>query len=205
MPRWKVPFTVSKPELYIFFNTEPRYGGFGPWFGSVLVVTLVGYLLAGRVMVRRVWTAGGVLALLVALSALLNPEAWWARLSPQFWLVPIILLAAVALGAQGWTRRAGAVLVFLLLANSALVAALSWGRAVEKNRTFREQMAQLREYAAAGPLEVTTHPSFRMMTELRLRNWSIDYQRVANVSCSAPLLFSYPAAAQAAACPGKSR
>ena len=205
MPRWKVPFTVTKPEMYIFFNTEPRYGGFGPLFGSVLAVTLVGYLLAARVMVRRVWTTGAVLALLVALSALINPEAWWARLSPQLWLVPVILLAAVALGAQGWTRRAGAVLVFLLLANSALVAALSWGRAVEKNRMFREQMAQLRAYAAAGSLEVATHPSFRMITEYRLRSWSIDFQRVAKVSCSVPLLFSYPAAAQAAACPGVSK
>ena len=205
MPRWKVPFTVSKRELYIFFNTEPRYGGFGPWFGSILAVTLVGYLLVGRAMVRRVWMIGAVLSLLVTLSALVNPEAWWARLSPQLWLVPIILLSAVALGAPRWTRRGAAVLVFLLLGNSALVATLSWGRAVEKNRAFREQMAQLREYAASGPLEVTTHPSFRMITERRLQSHSVDYQRVAKPSCSAPLLFSYPAAAQAAACPGQPR
>ena len=205
MPRWKVPFTVSKRELYIFFNTEPRYGGFGPWFGSILAVTLVGYLLVGRAMVRRVWMIGAVLSLLVTLSALVNPEAWWARLSPQLWLVPVILLSAVALGAPRWTRRGAAVLVFLLLGNSALVATLSWGRAVEKNRAFREQMAQLREYAASGPLEVTTHPSFRMITERRLQSHSVDYQRVAKPSCSAPLLFSYPAAAQAAACPGQPR
>jgi len=85
------------------------------------------------------------------------------------------------------------------------VATLSWGRAVEKNRMFREQMGQLRAYAASGPLDVTIHPSFRMITERRLQSHSVDYQRVAKPSCSAPLLFSYPAAAQAAACPGQPR
>jgi hypothetical protein len=205
MPRWKAPFTVSKGELYIFFNTEPRYGGFGPLFGSVLAVTLVGYLFAARVMARRVWTAGAALALLMALSALLNPEAWWARLSPQLWLVPLILLSAVALGALGWVRRAAAILVLLLLGNSALVAALSWGRAVEKNLAFRTQLARLQTYAASGPVEVTTHPSFRMTTERRLRSWSIDYRRAERPSCPTPFPFSYPAAAQAAACPGQGR
>ena len=201
MPRWKVPFTVAKRELYIFFNTEPRYGGFGPLFGSVLLATLVVFVLAGRAMDRRVRMGAVVIALVVALVALLNPEAWWARLSPQLWLVPVILLSAVALGAPAWPRRAGAVLVLFLLGNSALVAALNWGRAVEKNHAFREQMTELQVRAAAGPLEVAMHPSFRMITEYRLGSMSIPYQRVLKPSCAAPFLFSYPASAQAAACP----
>jgi len=76
MPRWKVPFSVAKRELYIFFNTEPRYGGFGPLFGSVLWVTLLVFMVAARAIERRVRVVGAVVALLMALTALLNPEAW---------------------------------------------------------------------------------------------------------------------------------
>jgi hypothetical protein len=106
-------------------------------------------------------------------------------------------------GAPVWPRRVGAVLVLLLLGNSAVVAALNWGRALEKNHAFREQMAELRARAVAGPLEITMHPSFRMMTEYRLRSMSIRYQRAPSPTCAAPFLFSYPASAQAAACPGR--
>jgi hypothetical protein len=203
MPQWKVPFTVAKRELYIFFNTEPRYGGFGPLFGSVLLATIAVFLSAGRAANRRVWAGGAAIALLVFVSALVNPEAWWARLSPQLWLVPVILLTPVALGAPVWPRRAGVVLVLVLLGNSALVAALNWGRSVEKNRAFRDQLAGLQSHAAAGPLQVTTHPSFRMITEYRLRSMAIRYQRAPRPSCAAPILFSYPASAQAAACPAR--
>jgi len=201
MPRFKVPFTITKQELYIFFNTEPRYGGFGPWFGSVLLATLAAYLLARKRMSADTWVTGALLALLVTGTALLNPEAWWARLSPQIWLVPSILLGAMAIRAKGWPRSAAALLVVLLIGNSMLVAALNWGRAVEKSMAFRDQLAHLRSLSSSGPLDITTHPSFRMVTERRLRAHSVPFERVAKRSCAAPFLFSYPASAQAAACP----
>ena len=82
-----------------------------------------------------------------------------------------------------------------------LVAALNWGRAAEKSMAFRDQLAHLRSLASSGPLEIATHPSFRMVTEHRLRAHSVPFERVAKRSCAAPFLFSYPASAQAAACP----
>jgi hypothetical protein len=144
---------------------------------------------------------GALLALLVTGIALLNPEAWWARLAPQIWLVPSILLGAMAIGANGWPRSLGAFLAVLLIGNSVLVAALNWGRAVEKSMAFRDQLAHLRSLSSSGPLEITTHPSFRMVTETRLRAHSIAFERAARPSCSAPFRFSYPASTQAAACP----
>jgi hypothetical protein len=141
----------------------------------------------------------------MVVSALVNREAWWARLSPQIYLVPLILLAAMAMCASTWVRRIAGVLVILLLCNSALVAALSLGRAAEKSWMFRQRMAQLRAFSTSGPLQVTAHPSFRMITEHRLRSWSIVFERAATPPCSAPFAFSYPLSTQALACPIQSR
>jgi len=203
MPQWKVPFTVSKSELYIFFNTEPRYGGFGPFFGSILFVVPVVYVLARRATKSNRWKAGAGLAMLVILSVFPNPEAWWARLAPQLWLVPLILISALALGASNWPRKIAAGLVMILLTNSMLVAVLNWGRATEKNLAFREQMAELRAISSSGPLELSTDPRFRMVTEHRLLTNSIPYRLEDEPSCVKPFRFSYPnspARAQAAAC-----
>jgi len=203
MPRWKMPLTVARRELYIFFNTEPRYGGFGPLFGSVLLATLIVFLAAARSIDRRVLVSAGALTLLLVLSALLNREAWWARLSPQVWLLPVVLLTAIAMAGPKWSRRVGALLVLLLLANSALVATLNWGRALQKNRDFRVQMSELEAMATSAPPEIAFHSSFRMITEYRLQAMLIPYQRVPKASCEAPIRFSYPEAAQAAACPAR--
>jgi hypothetical protein len=204
MPRLKVPFTLAKRELYIFFNTEPRYGGFGPLFGSALLATVLLLVAGGRSMDRRVLAGAGALAVLLTLSTLLNREAWWARLSPQFWLVPVVVLSAIAMGGQRWSRRVGALLLALLLANSALVAALNWSRAVEKNREFRARVSELQARAKSAPLEIAIHSSFRMVTEHRLRGMAVPYERVPKATCQAPLRFSYPEVAQASACPGRS-
>ena len=200
MPSWKLPFAVSKNELYIFFNNEPRYGGFGPLFGSTLALSILVFALSKKATQHEVWKVGAVIAALTTASALLNPEAWWARLSPQLWLVPVILMGALALGATAWPRRAAAVVVLLLLGNSALVAALNLGRAVEKNLLFREQIAELLTMASRGPLDIAIHPSFRMVTEGRLAARSIPYRLVPKPQCATPFSFSYPASAQAAAC-----
>jgi len=201
MPEWKIPLAVSKQELYIFFNAEPRYGGFGPLFGAALLLAIAAFPLAIRAMPRNVWTAGASLAILVAASALVNPEAWWARLSPQFWLVPLVLATSMALGAAGWPRRTAMIVVLFLLANSLLVGALNLGRATEKNLVFREQLADLRAMAATGPVQLTVHRSFQMVTELRMREHAVRYQTVSNAPCAMPLRFSFPASAQATACP----
>jgi hypothetical protein len=205
MPQWKLPFTLAnKGELYIFFNTEPRYGGFGPLFGSILLSVLVLYVLVRRAVKPKVWGMGAGLAVLIFLSVLPNPEAWWARLAPQLWLVPVILLTALALGASKWPRRIAATLVLLLLGNSTLVAGLNWGRAVEKNLSFRGQMDNLQIISPSDPLEITIDPRFRMITEHRLLTHSIPYRLVEKPSCTRPFHFSYPnrpAPAQAAACP----
>ena len=201
MPRWKPPFTVSKDELYVFFNTEPRYGGFGPLFGSALLIALPAFALARAKTRQAPWRVGAYLSAAVTAAALLNPEAWWARLSPQIWLVPVILATALVVGAVGWPRRAAALLIATLLANALLVAGLNWSRAAGKSLDFRAQMNQLRTASAAGPLEVTIHPSFRMITEHRLRSKSIIYTLVPVTKCAQPIYFSFPLSARAAACP----
>jgi hypothetical protein len=201
MPQWKIPFTISKEELYIFLNAEPRYGGFGPLFGSILLVSLVVFVSARKATQREAWNNGALLAALITATALMNPAAWWARLSPQQWLVPVIMMSAIASGASGWLRRTAAVVALLLLGNSALVAVLNLGRAVEKNLLFRAQIAELRAMSSRSPLEIAVHPSFQMVTEHRLMALSIPHRLVSKPSCTIPVRFSYPAAAQAAACP----
>lgn len=92
------PFAFTALELALFNRCDVRVGGFGPWFGELLVLSFVLLLI---VLVRhqkeKLSTESKVvlfLAGVVALSALFLEHAWWARFVPQFWLLPICFLIA---------------------------------------------------------------------------------------------------------------
>ncbi|MBN2199063.1 MAG: hypothetical protein JW747_04365 [Candidatus Aminicenantes bacterium] len=89
--RRKLPFTVTAGEVASFGNTTIRAGGFGPLFGGIVLLLVpfaaVGFFLGGR---RSLPHLGFVL--LVALTIAVNPQCWWARLTPQAWLLPLIFL-----------------------------------------------------------------------------------------------------------------
>ena len=66
-------------------------------------------------------------------------------------------------------------MVFLILGNSVLVAALNLGRAVENNLLVRDQIAELRALSSRSPSEVGVHPSFQIVAEHRLTALSIPH------------------------------
>ncbi len=90
----KFPLRVSRPEVTAFARPDVRVSGWGPLFGATLVVALAG--LALLLFVSRKFTLRTLALLgLVAGTTLLNSEAWWARYSPQLWLLPVIVLGAL--------------------------------------------------------------------------------------------------------------
>lgn len=121
--RWKIPFTVTAEEVAWFGNTTIRAGGFGPWFGGVFLLILpvvaAGFIFDGR----RFLPYFGFLGLLT-LTIFVNPQAWWARLAPQSWLVPLVLIFYLSRrGIRSKAARLSArALLALTLANLLLVA-----------------------------------------------------------------------------------
>jgi hypothetical protein len=103
--RWKWPFTVYDSEIREFQSVpaEMRIGGFGPWFGPVVLAAL----LAGAVLIFRVspeCTALLWVAFCLLTSAFLV-SWWWPRWVPWLWLVPILILVAVLASPNGYTRN----------------------------------------------------------------------------------------------------
>jgi len=103
MPILKIPFTVSPHEFSAFFNPYVKMGGFGPFFGGILLLSLVVGLITVRIS-KEVALYSWLMALAIVAITFINPEAWWVRLAPQMWLTPIVLLTGYAIATQkaGW-------------------------------------------------------------------------------------------------------
>lgn len=121
-PVLKIPFTVKAQELKPFvYGADIRIGGFGPWFSGILLLT--GLLLLLTLVLRTKSGLYGIgLMISIMVSVLINPESWWARYVPQFWLVPVIMAAIATSESKKTIRYVGCILSGAVVINIALIS-----------------------------------------------------------------------------------
>jgi len=117
----KLPFSISLSEIKTFKTTDVRIGGWGPLFGLMLYGSGAVWL-ASIFLNRRVALAGSILVFIIILTASLNPEAWWARYTPQIWLIPMIVITLALLSNQLLLRIAGLAVLAVTVINIFLVS-----------------------------------------------------------------------------------
>lgn len=89
----KSPFIFDyKKERLVAVNPDIRVAGWGPYFGLALIISCVIFILALMKDVRQAMLMLSISGVIL-ITGLLNAEAWWARFTPHFWLIPIFICA----------------------------------------------------------------------------------------------------------------
>lgn len=200
-PRWKIPFAVTQQELHEFVIPDVRIGGFGPWFGAVLLLSGIGLLTlfvtqlrnpklpsSRREKRRRVPDSlliGSVVLLGIFGSCLINPALWWARYVPQLWLIPVIVLLLLRIHRSRFLWP----LLFALLGNLGLVLVPSLYLHDKEQRYVRTELHNYRN----TKLDVDFHAFYG--TRFRLWNAQVSYRETAALRCATPYVFGRSAAA----------
>jgi hypothetical protein len=93
--RIKPPFWMTRRELRVFeeLTPDPRAGGFGPLFSTGLLLSGAGCLLLALRGSSSYWP-GWFLFLATAASSF-GSQVWWARWTPQNWLLLIAMVMTV--------------------------------------------------------------------------------------------------------------
>jgi len=91
----KPPFWIQRRELRVFedLTPDPRAGGFGPLYSTALLLAGAGclYLLfCGQGMYWPGW-----FLFLGTVASSFGSQVWWARWTPQNWLIVIALLMTI--------------------------------------------------------------------------------------------------------------
>lgn len=166
------PFAVRWADLKYYHYHETRVAGFGPFFSGALALSLA---LTLWIACRREAPRAAFLLALAAVcgTTVLSPHMWWARYSPQIWLLGVLpAIAALHPRSPVRLQRAGWLLVGLLVANGAIVAGIRLRWETHASRELRQQLATLRD--ARQPIEVNPR-WFRASQEERLSAWGIPH------------------------------
>ncbi len=145
---WKNPFTVSKKDVRAFAGTDVRIAGLGPLFLLALILSILTFLLNLGRMDRKYKVMVLILTISILLSVLTIPLAWWARYTPQFFMVPLLLVAFslyTAVNNRLKLKKVFAICtVLIFLVNSALIAIPNFAANRIKTQRIKADMTQLK-------------------------------------------------------------
>lgn len=146
---WKPPFWLIRREIRVFeeLTPDPRAGGFGPLYGTALLVGWSAFAIAlFQGSVRPAWHQWFLTLSVIASS--FPSQVWWARWVPQLWLLALIPLLMVAGSKQPHrkpVRVLGGVAVAVLVVNLGLIILYYGLGMVRAQRVLDSQLALLQK------------------------------------------------------------
>lgn len=141
----RLPFSFDYDSLTAIRYSDPRIGGFGPFFMEICVlggISLLYFLVSGRYGVsekRKVL----VFCCTVCLLCFVMPESWWARYVPFVYLVPICI-GLFFFKRKGHIPFVVELLVFLLFLNNLYVGMIYLVNPVRYTREINEAIEELK-------------------------------------------------------------
>ncbi len=190
--RPKLPFSVtSQRELWTFTGGDTRLGGWGPLFSGLTVLGalgLIAVLLSSDNRALKYGTVACVISLLA--TVLVNPEPWWARFTPQLWLVPLAIFLACYLSGISHLRKLAMISLLVTFVNIVLVAVPYVKGNISKTSKVRHELHTLQ--SAQNHHLYVYFDSF-VASRARLSEAGLEYTRVhslGNLPCSSPLVLA---------------
>lgn len=160
----KFPFWFSRPELAIYedLSPQPYVGGFGPLYGAFFVLSALSLLLLRSRPPPASW-----LPLISSVTTVYFSQLWWARWTPQAWLIPFGILLPVICSLQGMPSGKKWILpllaLFAGLLNSVLILAFYTSGCIQTHKTLESQLAYLKTLPKPLSVYMPDYPSNRIL------------------------------------------
>jgi hypothetical protein len=170
-----------------YSGSDTRIAGLGPWFSGALVLSIglwIWLLRRERSDSRKQVLLVGALAALLILSWALHAEGWWARYTPQLWLVPVAVAILAVTRSDRVNRWLGGGLAAILVLNLLFVGGVH----------LRARVLHTRDVSAIyGTFEnepiLVSLPRFEAATRVQLAEAGLsmeEFPSPAELPCAAP-------------------
>lgn len=181
-PLIKIPFHMNRAEIDVFKMPDVRIGGWGPIFSGILILAVIIYI-------RNKYEKKAISLFLLGtlITIIINPEAWWARYTPQLYLIPIIVFIMFSLTIQNkkehgfkfkFYKITELALILMCTLNITFVAYGYFKANIKSTRTINNQLDSLKNL----DIEVYINSDkFKMSCLNRLDYKNIRYKIVENI------------------------
>jgi len=143
-PNLKPVFWMQRRELRVFedLTPDPRAGGFGPLYSTALLLGGIGCFIL--IWKNHFAYLPGWFVFVAAVASSFGSQVWWARWTPQNWLIVVALLMTIlAVPAVGKTFRAVRALAVLTAGLNVLLITLYYFVGMGKQERILNRQIQL--------------------------------------------------------------
>jgi hypothetical protein len=141
--KFKIPFTFSINELKIFAREEPRTGGFGPLFSGAFLISIIVFLFVWLGEKKKPSLVLLLSWVILFVSVLVVPAAWWARYVPQFYFLVIFLGIWSFINTDiAWVKNILLGIFLILLLNITIIKSIYIGNNILKSIAINEQLKE---------------------------------------------------------------
>ena len=143
-PNLKPVFWMQRRELRVFedLTPDPRAGGFGPLFSTALLLGGIGCCIL--IWNRHFAYLPGWFVFVAAVASSFGSQVWWARWTPQNWLIVVALLMTIlAAQAEGITFKGVRALAVLAAGLNVLLITLYYFVGMVKQEKILNRQIQL--------------------------------------------------------------
>lgn len=186
--RTKLPFSVSEYEAKVAQSApDLRIGGFGPFFGGIIVLSAAILLFAAVYLLlkdRKTLAVSCAVLLPSAALPLVISESWWARYSPYTYLFPLAALAFLmylSKSADVYKKipflSAAVAFSMLLAVNCSFSAAYSVKNAI-KSRQIADELTYLKVVSAYSAVDISFDSYAYYGIEYNFKDYGINYRIV---------------------------
>lgn len=187
-PELKIPFSITEDEINTLGIPDTRIGGYGVLFSGILIVSIILIIYSlikifkdNKILFKY------IIAILIGIgiTTLFMGEAWWARYSPQLYLIPIIAIFSMFYISNTHKKIFNKVIqnifaciiIGLLLVN--VMFFMYWRyKDLDNNRTIKMSMENLKTLSINNEVEISFNETYYGGILYNLRDYGIRYHLV---------------------------
>lgn len=174
LPALKIPFTVSKQEIYKIPDIDIRIGGFGVFFSGLLLLSIIAIVVIIWRRENEDILKNSLILNIFAIFVLILivPESWWARYAPFVYFIPITALMLLLFKNRNqWFRYILTLFIITFFINNSYFA-------LQPLYTLKESVEIKKDLDQLSGQSIEILHSFQCGKIFNLIDWSISYHIV---------------------------
>lgn len=175
-PILKIPGSLDVKEITTIIATvDTRIGGWGPFFSLGIILSIILFVY---MMYKKIYNIYFFISIcIILISTIVNPECWWARYVPQFYIIPIIILLYAEINKNYLGEKIKKFIYLglcILVLNSSLILIGNFSYTVYRNYENYRFLINLKEYKN---IEIY-FDDFYTVSESRLKFFDLNYKKI---------------------------
>lgn len=185
-PDLKVPFSVNKEEIDNLAIPDTRIGGYGIIFSGILIIAaiiLIYALVAIFKSNKKVFECICIITCGVFVTTIFMAEAWWARYSPQLYLLPILSMLSLFWLSNNSNKKGKKIfqntistLIFILMMINICPFAYWRAKDIKYAKDIKEGIIVLRALSENEDVEISFNETNYNGILFNLRDYKINYK-----------------------------